>query len=351
MIANRLYGIRDLRLEEMPIPDLKKDEVLVEVKACGICGSDVNRYFQSGTYHYPTTIGHEFSGVVVKTSNKEDEALLGKRVGIFPLKPCFKCDQCKKGNYEMCSDYDYLGSRCDGGFAQYVAVPKWNLIELPSNVPFEVGAMLEPAAVALHVLKKLKSVEGEKVVITGPGPIGIMLAKLARIKGASKVILIGRSQDKLDFAGKNGVEYVLNSTHPDIDDKLKEITGPEGFRIALEGTGADSCLNFLLDRIAPEGEVVVYGNPHGEVNIKKDSYWKILRRQLTLKGTWNSSFGGKNNEWEEIIGLLENGELSLENLITHKLPLENLQEGLEKMNDKGCFTCKVMITEDARKKE
>ena len=346
MIANRLYGIHDLRIEEMELPLLKDDEVLVKVKACGICGSDVNRYFTSGTYHYPTTIGHEFSGVVAEVNNEEDKNLIGKRVGIFPLIPCFECEQCKKRNYELCSSYDYLGSRSDGGFAEYVAVPKWNLITLPDNVSYEEGAMLEPASVALHVLKKIGSLEGKNVLITGPGPIGIILGNIAKIKGAGKVILVGRSEDKLKFAQQNGIENVLNSNDSGIDEKIKEITGGKGFEIALEGTGAESCLTFILDRIAAEGTVVVYGNPHGDINIKKDSYWKILRKQLTIKGTWNSSFGGEENEWKEILNLLESGKLHLSPLITHRFPLEGLKEGLEKMNDKNCFTCKVMITDE-----
>lgn len=346
MIANRLYGIKDLRIEEIPEPILKDDEVLVKVMACGICGSDVNRYFTSGTYHYPTTIGHEFSGIIEKVKEPQDQDLIGKRVGIFPLKPCFLCEQCKKGNYELCSHYDYLGSRCDGGFAQYVAVPTWNLIPLPDNVSFKEGAMLEPASVALHVLRRLKDISGENVLITGPGPIGIILAKLAKIKGADKVILVGRTEEKLKFARENGIEFTLNSKDGDIDSKIAEITGGRGFSIGLEGTGSSSCISFILDRIAPEGNIVLYGNPHGDIEIVKDSYWKILRKQLTLKGTWNSSFGMKDNDWEEIIGMLESGKLKLEPLITHTLPLHSLQEGLEKMNDKDCFTCKVMITND-----
>lgn len=343
MIANRLYGIKDLRLEDMSVPSLKEDEVLVKVRACGICGSDVNRYFKNGTYHYPTTLGHEFAGEVVKVFSDADDCLLGKRVGIFPLKPCFKCEQCKKGNYELCGNYDYLGSRCDGGFAQYVAVPKWNLIELPDNVSYEQGAMLEPASVGLHVLKKIEGFQGENILITGPGPIGIILGNIAKIKGAGKVVLVGRSNEKLDFAAKNGIDHTLNFNDSDLDAKLKEITEGRGFKFGLEGTGAESCINFLLDRIEAEGTIVLYGNPHDDVAVKKDSYWKILRKQLTLKGTWNSSFGGLNNEWEEILGMIASGRLNLSPLITHRLPLESLREGLEKMNDRNCFTCKVMI--------
>lgn len=154
MKANVLFGIGDLKYTNIPLPRLKSDEVLVKVKAAGICGSDIARVFKTGTYHFPTVIGHEFSGVVSDIGSSTYLSWLGKRVSVFPLKPCFKCNNCKNKEYELCSNYDYLGSRCNGGFAEYVAVPVWNLLEIPDCVCYEEAAMLEPAAVALHALKR-----------------------------------------------------------------------------------------------------------------------------------------------------------------------------------------------------
>src|SRR5574344_1882626 len=157
MKASVLYGIDDLRyVEDYSTPVLKDNEVMVKVKAAGICGSDVARVLKNGTYHFPTIIGHEFSGEICEVKDKKDDALIGKRVSVFPLKPCFKCESCKQGDYEMCEHYDYLGSRCDGGFAEYVAVPKWNLCFLPDIISFESAAMFEPSSVAMHALGRSK---------------------------------------------------------------------------------------------------------------------------------------------------------------------------------------------------
>ena len=147
-----LHEIGDFRLEEVEEPELAKEEVLVAVKAAGICGSDIPRVYRTGTYSYPTIPGHEFSGKVVGLGAKADPKWLGKRVGIFPLIPCQNCIPCQNREFEMCRHYSYLGSRRDGGFAEFVAVPQWNLIELPDQVSYEQAAMLEPMAVAVHAL-------------------------------------------------------------------------------------------------------------------------------------------------------------------------------------------------------
>lgn len=154
MRAYVLHGIDDLRLEETALPEIKEREVLVKVMAAGICGSDIPRIYKTGTYSYPLTPGHEFSGTVIKTGPEADKKWMGKRVGIFPLIPCGECEPCRKKQYEMCRHYSYLGSRTNGGFAEYAAVPEENLIELPEEVSYEVAAMLEPMAVAVHAMRK-----------------------------------------------------------------------------------------------------------------------------------------------------------------------------------------------------
>ena len=134
MRAYELHGVNDLRREDIEKPEIPSGWVLVQVKASGICSSDIPRIFTNGTYHFPTIPGHEFSGVVAAYGEGVPEERVGKRVGIFPLIPCRTCPQCRQKKYEMCEHYDYLGSRRDGGFAEYVAVPDWNLMELPENV-------------------------------------------------------------------------------------------------------------------------------------------------------------------------------------------------------------------------
>ncbi len=342
MKASILYGIGDLRYEDMPKPIIKDNEVLVNVKACGICGSDVNRVLKTGTYRFPTVIGHEFSGMVVET-NENNKELLGKRVGVFPLKPCFECTQCMLKNYEMCSNYDYLGSRSDGGFEEYVAVPVWNLIEIPDSVSFEEAAMLEPISVAIHALERAGDIAGKTVAVFGPGPIGNILLKVAKIKGASKVIMIGRTNEKLKFSSSLGADKVLNSDNQDIKKEIDKISSEGGVDIIVEGTGAAKSISSCIEIAKRGGTIILMGNPLGNVELSKDTYWQILRYQLTLIGTWNSSFGRNHDDWEKAVTLLSSGKLDVSRLISHKLKFNELLKGLEIMMDKNTFSQKVML--------
>ena len=150
-----LHNIGDIRFDGVEEPTLREQEVLVKVRAAGICGSDIPRIYQTGAYSHPLIPGHEFSGEVVKVGALADTALQGQRVGIFPLIPCRTCPPCRKMQYEMCRSYSYLGSRQDGGFAEYTAVPQENLIPIPDSVTFEDAAMLEPMAVAVHAMRRI----------------------------------------------------------------------------------------------------------------------------------------------------------------------------------------------------
>lgn len=343
MKANVLFGINNLQYIDVPLPKLKSREVLVKVKAAGICGSDIARVFKTGTYHFPTIIGHEFSGIVHAVNDSADSHWLGKHVAIFPLKPCFKCDSCKQQKYELCSNYDYLGSRCDGGFAEYVAVPAWNLLEMPTNISFEVSAMMEPASVALHALKRSGFKAGDSLAIIGPGTIGMILCKLALLSEAKNIFLIGRTQEKLDFANKIGIYNTCNSSKEDIKEWIQEKTNGQGVDISIEGTGASSSLNSCIEITKKSGTILALGNPHDDIILEKSTYWKILRNQLKLIGTWNSEFNTEQSDWLKIRNLITEGKLDLSPLITHRLHFKDLIKGLNIMNDKNKYSNKIML--------
>ena len=164
-----LEDIGNIKYKEVLKPQISENEVLVQVKAAGICGSDIPRIYQTGAHQMPLIPGHEFSGQVVQTGENADVKWQNKRVGIFPLIPCHNCVACQKGQYELCRNYSYLGSRRDGGFAEYVAVPECNLIELPENVSYEEAAMLEPMSVACHALRRVKVSPDDTVAVCGLG--------------------------------------------------------------------------------------------------------------------------------------------------------------------------------------
>ena len=189
-----LHDINDFRYEDVKEPVLKETEVLLKVKAVGICGSDIPRVYENGAHKMPLIIGHEFAGEVVEVGKEADEKWIGKRVGVFPLIPCRECISCQRQQYEMCKNYSYLGSRTDGGFAEYVAVPQWNLIELPDEVLMEEAAMLEPMAVAVHAIRQMNPNKEDVVAICGLGTIGMLAAMFLRDMGVSKLLLIGNKE-------------------------------------------------------------------------------------------------------------------------------------------------------------
>lgn len=172
MKAAVLHGINDLRIEEVEIPRLDEHDVLVRVSACGVCGSDLPRILTQGTYHFPTIPGHEFGGEVVAIGSCVKQNLLHKNVAVIPLIPCRTCKSCEVGDFAQCENYDFLGSRSDGGFAEYVKVPEENLVIMPDQVKPETAAFLEPISVALHVVSNTGVNFGDDVVVFGLGAIG-----------------------------------------------------------------------------------------------------------------------------------------------------------------------------------
>lgn len=325
MTSVSLHAIGELVNEKRPFPEIGEDEVLVKVQNCGICGSDIGRVFKSGTYHFPTVIGHEFAGIVVLDKGGE---WTGKRVSVFPLLPCFECDACKAQNFACCENYNYYGSRCDGGFSEYLAVKKFNLVPLPDNVSYEEGAMCEPASVGCHAVKKLGLSGGENLLISGAGPIGIIAARWALSRGAKSVKFIENDPAKIDFAISLGFEMYSEG---------------EKFDCAIEGTGASAPLAMIMKAVKTRGKVVLMGNPGGEMTLSPKDYQQILRSELNLLGTWNSSYADFDNDWRDTLSALSEGKLVIRDLITHRFPLTQALEALTMMRDKKEFFVKVMI--------
>ncbi|MDD6069225.1 MAG: galactitol-1-phosphate 5-dehydrogenase [Clostridiales bacterium] len=345
MRAYVLNDIGKLDFMEVPKPVPREGEVLVEVKAAGICGSDVPRIFINGTYHFPTIPGHEFSGVVREVRDKVHKDLIGKRVGIFPLIPCMKCTPCKERKYEMCIHYDYLGSRRDGGFAEFVAVPARNVIELPDSISFEAAAMLEPASVGIHALQGIDISKAKTAAVFGPGTIGLLTAQWLRVLGISDIFIVGTNDGQRQMVKELGFDRFYNCNEVNAVQKIEEETDNEGIDLVFECTGYASVLNDCLRVARRGGDIVVVGNPHGDVQIPRDIYWQILRKQLHLIGTWNSSFVPEEMEddWTRTLEAIATGKLQPERQITHKLAFEELKAGLEMMKDKSEYFNKVMI--------
>jgi len=344
-----LHDINDFRYEEVTKPYCRDGEVLVKVKTTGICGSDIPRVYETGAHVKPLIIGHEFSGIV----EKESQSLWsGKRVGIFPLIPCRKCEPCKKGFYEMCRNYSYLGSRRDGGFAEYVSVPETNLIELPHNVTYEQAAMLEPMAVSVHAMRRgiflmnNKDIIHNTVVVWGLGTIGLLLAMFLKQSGVKKLLVIGNKDFQREKIKELNIsaDYYCDSRSNDVKSWISEHTEGNGPDLFFECVGKNEIVSDIIDIAKPGGSIVLVGNPYTDMNFPKNTFWKILRNQLKITGTWNSAFTGDvNDDWRYVLGCLERGEINPETLISHTYDLEHIIEGFDIMKNKKEDYIKIMM--------
>jgi L-iditol 2-dehydrogenase len=343
MKAWPLHAIGDIRLETKPKPAAGRGEVLLNVRACGICGSDIPRVYSKGTYSFPTVPGHEFAGNIVAVGEGVEESLIGRGAAVFPLLPCRSCNACEIGQFALCENYDYMGSRRDGAFAEYIAVPVWNLLLLPEGVSYEEAAMVEPAAVAMHALRQASVGIGDAVLIYGAGPIGLMLAQWAEVWGARRVLLIDVDDEKLAFARSQGFVNTCNATTTDVFAWVREHTNGRGADVTVEGAGSSASLENAMHTTRSFGKVVLMGNPSGDMKLTKDGYWEILRKNLTLVGTWNSYYANiPVNEWRLVLDFLAAGKLRLEPLITHRVPIEGIGSALTMMRDRSEFSVKVM---------
>ena len=343
MKACVLHNIADLRYEESPTPAPGENEVLVKVGACGVCGSDIPRVFTKGTYRFPTIPGHEFAGTVGETGPNVDPAWRGARVAVFPLIPCRQCGPCEIGEYAMCENYNYLGSRCDGAFADYVVAPVWNLLPLPDNVSIREGAMAEPAAVAVHALRRAGIDIGDTVLIFGVGPIGLMVAMWARAWGAGKILLADIDPAKLEFARTLGFTDTVNARDEDPIAWTFAHT-QRGAHLVVEASGSTAAYENAVRAARTFGHVVLLGNPNGTMNLSQDGYWAILRKELTLHGSWNSTYSNlPKNEWTLALEFMAAKKLDLAPLITHPVALSDLPQALVQLRDRTAFINKMMV--------
>lgn len=342
MKACVLEDIGKLVYQEIQKPTIKEDEVLLQIKACGICSSDIGRVFQTGTYHFPTIPGHEFAGQIVEVGEKVDQSLLGKRSVVFPLLPCQKCPSCMEKEYARCEHYNYFGSRCDGAFAQYLAVPVWNLALFSDTLDYSTAALCEPAAVALHGVHAAGSLAGKKVVVIGTGTIAFLTALWANELGAEQILMLGRSHAKQKFAEEFGIAN-LKYLYGDLDSQIQELTNGLGVSVVCECVGSEESVNLAVKVARKGGKVILYGNPASDITLPQQVYWKILRNELTIKGTWNSSYKEEMNDWKVTLSYMEQYQDKFAPLITHTFGLDQYKEAFAVLQNSKEFSIKVMF--------
>ena len=333
-------GQGNLEIEDVPIPEINDNEVLIKVNYSGICGTDIHILADEFTYYPPVILGHEFSGEIVHIGGKVTLWKVGDRiVAECQSLVCGKCRYCRTGHPEACDSKRSPGWGINGSFAEYIKMPSWLLHKIPDNVSYKEAALTEPSAVSSQALYSRGQFNiGDFVVVLGSGPIGIIIARMAIIGGASKVLITGIDQDeqyRFKLAKKIGIEYTVNVNKVNLEEIVSELSNGLGADLVVEATGVESAINQAFEIVRKLGKITVVGIPgQNKSNIK----W--------LTGSFKAlevsfSFSSQYQDWVRVLKLFENRSLDLTKLITHEFELDNWKIAFEKAID--CQGGKVLF--------
>ncbi len=339
-----------IQIGELPIPKVGPEDVLLRVKAAGICGSDVHTYEWAGGYerlmayktkYMPVVMGHEFAGEVAEVGCEVIGVKPGDRV-VYQSGFCGRCVFCRTGRHQLCDQkivQGRIGIEKQGGMAEYVAInSRQNILrEIPAGVSFEEAAQSQPTAEALHMVDQGEIFRGEAVVVLGAGPIAVTVAQAAKIAGASPVIMTGLSQDKyrLSIAKSLGADETIDVEREDPIAKVKTITGGLGAAKVFEVSGSPKALNQGLEILSKGGTLVAFGIYPESISINFTQ--RIILEMKTIRGI----YGASQSAWSKTLELMKSGALKLAPLITHRLPLERADEGFRACLEKRAM--KVML--------
>ncbi|MED3668580.1 galactitol-1-phosphate 5-dehydrogenase [Geobacillus kaustophilus] len=345
MKALNLYGIQDLRFEDSPKPVIQHEhDVIIKVKAAGICGSDLSRYQKLGPYVPGMTFGHEFSGEVVEIGAGVERFKPGDRVGACPAFVCGTCEPCKSGHPSQCIKLHVIGAKHPGAFAEYVKLPEDHLLHLPDEVDFETAALLEPSCVVAHGFYRANIQPGADIAIMGVGSIGLLAVQWAKIFGAKRVFAIDVDEQKLEIAKQLGADVLIHSSLQSPYDQLMEHTDGRGVDVAVESAGSPFTSAHVLSLPRKGGKVVFMGIPYADVKIERFYFEKIVRNELTIYGSWNAisaPFPGR--EWASTLYYMSTGQITAKPLISHRLELSQGPETFQKIANKEMPCVKVLF--------
>ena len=320
MKAAVLYGKEDIRYEDIQTPRLIPGNVKVRVKFCGICGSDIPRFFEGKTHIFPLILGHEFSGVIDDVAEDVEDINKGDHVVVSPLLPCFNCSYCNSGRYSLCKKYKFLGSSCFGGMSEFVVVPRKNVVVISKNIPFENAAFFEVATVSLHALRLLQFEGGYDVLVLGTGTVGLMIIQWAKLLGARRIIAIGKNVKSFNLAKMLGADIVLDINAKDFDAKFDYCCKNYSFKFVFEAVGVNETFKMAYIAVMRGGKVCLVGTPKKEIRFSVKEWELINRKEITLIGSWmgySAPFPG--NEWDLTREYMGNNKLIIPNSMIHKI--------------------------------
>lgn len=316
------YGKHDLRVENSPMPKVGPEDILIQVKACGICGTDVHIYEgDKGAAEVtpPTILGHEFSGVIAEVGSNVTKYKVGDRVCIDPNCYCGKCDFCRNGIAHYCTDMIGYGTTVNGGFAEYCSVNQRQVYKLGDNTTFEQGAMTEPVACCLHGMDMCNIHPGSNVVVIGGGMIGLLMLQLSKLAGAARVALLEPVESKRVVAKKLGADILIDPINENVEEELKK-AGMTWVNTVIECVGKTATIQQAIDIVGNKGTVMMFGltKPDDTIAVKP---FQIFQKEIELKSSFINPYTQKR-----ALDLIDSERLDVSSMVYAVESLENLAD-------------------------
>lgn len=338
MKALKVYENAILKVEDVKEPIVGDNEVKIQVKACGVCGSDIPRIFNHSAHYYPITLGHEFAGVIASVGKKVKSLTVGDHVAGIPLIPCMKCSDCINGNYSLCKNYSFIGSRRDGAMAEFVVVPENNVFKISNEIEFKSAAFIEPITVVLHAFKQNNHINSSNVAVLGMGTMGCLAVQIAKAQGAKNITAVVRNNKYDALAYKSGADNIINTSNADWLEQIDEITEGHGFDFIYETAGSADTIRRSFEIAANKAHICLIGTPKKSVIFEPELWEKINRKEFYLTGSWMSYSGQfPGTEWIIAERYLKEHKVKIyPDMINSEIPLEesyklkdilNLQSG------------------------
>jgi L-iditol 2-dehydrogenase len=327
----RLHAPGDLRVEDARVPEAGPGDLVIRVRTCSTCGTDA-KIFRFGHHHIslPRVLGHEVAGEISEVGAEVEAWSMGDRVQVIAAIPCSVCHYCRRGQHTVCEDLESIGYQYDGGFAEFMRVPRKVLAvdgvnRVPDHVPFEQASLTEPLACVLNGQELAQVGEGDAVVVLGAGPIGCLHVRLARARGAETVVIVDVNQGRLDLAARAEPDAAIDSTKDDPIDAIRKMTDGRGADVVITATGAGQAQEQALEMTAPRGRISLFGGlPNDDSIIRFDSNL-VHYGEISVFGAYGSS--PRHNR--EALSLIADGSVRVNDLITHRMALADVDRAIE----------------------
>lgn len=337
MLQQVMTAPKEIEFRDIPVPEIKPNEMLIKIKKIGVCGSDIHVYHGEHPFtSYPVTQGHEVSGEITEIGSGVKEFTIGQKVTIQPQVVCGECYPCRHGKYNLCEELKVMGFQTTGTASEYFAVDAEKVTLLPDDMSFDAGAMIEPLAVAVHAVRQAGDVKGKKIAVLGAGPIGILTAQAAKGMGAESVLITDISDLRLEKAKECGVDFAVNTKTKDFGDAMLEHFGKDKADVIYDCAGNNITIGQAIQHARKGSTIIMVAVFAGMATV---DLAVLNDHELDL----NSSMMYRNEDYIKAIELVNENKVKLEPLISKHFAFKDYKKAYEYIDDNRETTMKVII--------